>query len=326
MNVVINGCGRVARALLQHWMGEKEAPRVILLRSSSHQWREDKGLARDKLVGYLNRPQPFAQPRQSIEEVLLLPIDMWFELTPTDLKTADKVHEEVSKVLERGIPVIFANKAPLLHDYMSLKNRADAKKTQLGLSGVLGASLPSYALGHYGTLGSEILSMEGILNGTSNFILKQMEDRSGFKEALALAQELGIAEPNWAYDIDGFDSAIKMSLLASAILNKNIVFEKANVKGIRDISLEEIRELKKEGKKIKLLARYENNKVWVGPKIFCQEEIFYHVDGSDKALRISTDTLSNMTLIGGKSGLKEVAASMQRDLLWIKELSCQRKI
>lgn len=321
MNIVINGCGQVARALLHHWMGLKEAPKILLLRNSTHQLSDDRGLNEKFLTKYLENPQPFTQPLQSMEKILQKPIDMWFELTPTDLKTSKKIHSDISKVLDRGIPVVFANKAPLLYDYISLKELADARNVHLGLSGVLGASLPSYALGHYGTMGAQVLSMEGILNGTSNFILKKMEEGVCLEEALAIAQELGIAENNWAYDVDGFDSAIKMSLLASVILNKNMGFENKNIQGIRDLSLEKIQSLKSQGKKIKLVSSFEKDIVRVAPRIYEMKDLFYHVQGSDKALRINTDKLSDMTLIGGKSGLNEVAASLHRDLLWIKELT-----
>lgn len=320
MNVVINGCGRVARALLKHWSQEELAPNVILMRSSTHQWRDDRGIDKELIIQYLANPGPFTEPRQSIDEILLQDIDFWFELTPTDLSIASEVHGDISKILRRGIPVIFANKAPLVYDYLSLKKLADSRQVHLGLSGVLGASLPSYALVHYGSLGAKILSMEGILNGTTNFILKQMEENISFDKAVALAQKLGIAEPNWAYDVDGFDSAIKMSLLASVISNKNISFDPSHVKGIRDIDLEEIQSLKKENKRIKLLATFEKDIIRVSPKVYTQEDIFHHIDGSDKILYIRTDKLSDMTLIGGKSGLTEVAASLHRDLLWIKEL------
>ena len=85
------------------------------------------------------------------------------------------------------------------------KDTSRSCKSQLGLSGVLGASLPSYALAHYGFLGSKIKSLEGILNGTSNFILEKMEEGLDFSQALKLARELGIAEPDSTRDISGID-------------------------------------------------------------------------------------------------------------------------
>src|SRR5699024_594582 len=133
------------------------------------------------------------------------------------LSDAAKVHARVMQILEKGIPVVLANKAPVLHDYAALKRTADRHGAALGLSAVMGASLPSYALGHYGAMGARILAMKGILNGTTNFMLAEMEAGHSFEAALGEALARGIAEPNWAYDVDGVDSGVKMAILASVL-------------------------------------------------------------------------------------------------------------
>lgn len=320
MKVALNGCGRVGRALLEHWLTRSDAPQVILLRNSTGQWRDDKGIPKSELEAYIRKPHPLPMPLQSPGELLqTCPVDLWFELTPTRLEEAPQIHRELIFLLSQGIDLVFANKAPLLQDYQALKKVADASGCFLGLSGVLGASFPSYALLHYGCLGANILHMEGILNGTTNFILQKMEEGFSFESALQLAQELGIAETDPSYDIDGLDSAIKMSLLASVASNQNVRFSSDAVTGIRHIGVQQVQNLKAQGKKIKLVALYHQGRVTVEPKVFSKEDLFYHVNHAEKALTLTTDSLSDMTLIGGKSGLKEVAAALHRDLLWIKE-------
>ncbi len=321
MRVAINGYGRVARALIELWQDKDYPLELVLIRNSRGQWTPQtySGL----------RPSDFKEDfplpldkREDLEELLdRLDIDFWFELTPSEDKKAGDIFRDCLAILDRGISIIFANKAPIIHDYKSLKERALKKASYLGLSGVMGASLASYALTHYGCLGSQVLSMEGILNGTTNFILEEMEKGLSFHEALEQAKKDGIAEADPSRDIEGIDSAVKMSLIASVILDKNISYRPEDIRGIAGISLEEIERLKSEDKRLKLVASFDNERVRVSPQVFTKEELFYSVSGSEKALHIKTEGLSHMTLIGGKSGLREVASSLHRDLVWVQEIS-----
>ena len=165
MRVAINGHGRVARALLKHWEKLDNPPNVVLVRNSSHEWMGDN-----------YRGQALSEKRKDLGQLDDLRIDYWFELTPARDDQAKEIHSQLMELADRGISLIIANKIPLLYNYKALKDRADKNKAFLGLSGVLGAALPSQALVHYGTLGTEIISMEAILNGTTNFILDDMEE------------------------------------------------------------------------------------------------------------------------------------------------------
>lgn len=315
MKIGINGVGRVAKALLTHWKQVAPELEIQFLRRSNGQWKSRDGVAVSQLPDF-NEPAMFQDPLEDLEPLLdSTSIDVWCELTPTDLDQAEQVYDRVKTVLNRGISVIIANKAPILSDYVGLKAIADASGAKLGLSAVMGASLPSYALGYYGALGSNVNQMAGILNGTTNFILDQMEQGLRFEEALQLAQERGIAEPKWQYDVDGFDSGIKMAILASVLTNQNVPLKAENVQGIRQLELLDIQKARSSNKRYKLVARYQTGQVTVRPELFPINHLFYHVSGSNKLLQLETDTLSDMTVIGGKSGLPEVAASMHRDLL-----------
>lgn len=320
MNIALNGCGRVSKALLQLWLRKNISANIVLLRRSTTQYRQDTGISPTHLFEFIQKDTGVDQEREPLDEILnTCPIDVWVEMTPTDLSQAETHYHKIYKILQKGISVITANKSSVLYDYASLHRIAKKAGAKIGLSAVMGASLPSFALGHYGTLGSEIISIEGILNGTSNFILDEMENSSSFQKALNKAIQLGIAESNYTYDIEGIDSGIKMSILASVLLGKNIPFDQNKIHGISHLQSHEILQLKDRRQRVKLVARYAKGSVTVSPEIFPMEHLFYHVNGPNKLLRLVTDDLSEITVIGGKSGLTEVAASMHRDLCWIKE-------
>lgn len=315
MNVVLNGYGTVARALVRHWKAVAPDITIQLIRRQSGQWRVDDGMT----AGMLPMDELIFSPETpSLEAILTeVPIDAWFELTPTNVDTAKDDFERVRTILSQGIPVMIANKAIVLHDYLALKQAADEAGTRMGLSAVLGASLPAYALAHYGAMGATITRMEGVLNGTTNFMLGQMEQGMSFEESLLEAQRVGIAEPNSEYDVSGFDSAVKMAILASIIRNRNIPVHPQNVEGIRQVNREMVRDHLEQGLRYKLVATFEEERVSVAPRLFSRDELFYQVNHTDKVLRIETDTLSTMSVVSGASNLPEVAASLHRDLLSI---------
>lgn len=315
MNVVLNGYGTVARALVRHWKAIAPDITIQLIRRKSGQLRLENGVTAGSLP---MDSLPFSPEMLSLETILEeVPIDVWFELTPTNLDTAKEDFERVRTILSQGIPVIIANKAIVLHDYLALKQTADEAGTRMGLSAVIGASLPAYALAHYGAMGATITRMEGVLNGTTNFMLGQMEQGMSFEESLLEAQRVGIAEPHSEYDVSGFDSAVKMAILASIIRNRNIPVQPEEVEGISQVNREMVRDHLEHGLRYKLVATFQDERVSVAPRLFSREDLFYQVNHTDKVLRIETDTLSTMSVVVGASGLREVAASLHRDLLSI---------
>lgn len=317
--IAVNGVGKVGKALLEHLKERDGELAVVYLGRSQSVWFSTEGTAVKELPAAEDltfRPVTSQERDEILDKT---DVDVWFELTPTDLDEAETVFRRILGLLERGISVILATKSPVLHDYMGLKTAAERNGARLGLSAVMGASLPSYALGHYGAMGSEIRSMAGILNGTSNFVLALMEAGNSFAEAIAQAVATGIAEPNWSYDVDGLDSAIKMTILASVILNRNVRLDRDNVQGLRSIDPLQFTACLDQGRRYKLVAEFRDGEVSVSPRQYQVDDLFYHVNGANKALRLDTTTLSDMTVIGGKSGLPEVAASMYRDLCWMRE-------
>lgn len=319
MRIALNGFGRVGQALFNLIKEQNENIEIVYIGRSESCFVSEEGIS-IKEFGKIEDIKFYPKSEKNLKDIIPnLRVDFWFEMTPTKVNEAEEVCNRLENILKSRINVVLANKCPFLHNYLSLKRAADESGVEMGLSAVMGASLPSYAIGHYGTMGSKVKEMSGILNGTSNFVLKQMEEGKSFNEAISKAIEDGIAEPEYSYDIDGIDSAVKMMILASVIENKNIELDMKNVTGLRSIADEDFKQALKDGMRYKLVAKYENGIVSVSPQKFSNNYILYHVNGSDKALRIETDTLSDMTVLGGKSGLNEVAASMYRDMLLIKE-------
>ena len=247
-------------------------------------------------------------------------IDVVIELTPTNKETGEPGMTHIKRSLEYGINVVTANKGPILLAYKELKNIAVKNDVQLGIGCTTGGALPSINGGMVDLAGAEILSIEGVLNGTTNFIINEMENNgSTYSEALKRAQQLGIAETNPTLDVEGWDTATKLLILTNVLMNEEKLLGDISVEGITNITPEEVKNCLAEGNKYKLVGKAikENGKVQMTVKLekLGPTHPFYGVYGKNKAVRYVSDVLGDLTIIGGASGVIPAGAAVLRDLI-----------
>lgn len=247
-------------------------------------------------------------------------IDTLVELTSTNIETGEPGLTHIKLALESGINVVTGNKGPIILQYRALKNLADINSVKLGIGCTTGGALPSINVGSFDIAGADILSIEGVLNGTSNFILSKMyEDEIDYNNALTNAISLGIAEANYNLDVEGFDTAGKILILANVLMNSNLTLKDIEIQGINNLKKDDILEEKYKGNKIKLIGKVykENDKIksYVRPEILNINHPLYFVDSKNKGVYYKTDTLGDISVIGGASGTINAAASILRDLI-----------
>ncbi len=241
------------------------------------------------------------------------------ECTPTDSKTGGPGLQYIRLALDRDWNVVTANKGPLVMDFQGLMDKARQKNLSLKISGATAAALPTIDVALNSLAGSEILKFEGIVNGTTNFILTKMGEGSNFSDALKEAQERGIAETDPSQDVDGWDTAYKVLLLTNAIFFTSKSLSDVKVQGITHINPAHIQESQKEGKKLKLLGRMsrrgEDFSLEVVLEAINKTHPLFYVDGTEKGITFETDTMSTITVIGGKSDPTGTAAALLKDLI-----------
>ena len=247
-------------------------------------------------------------------------IDTLVELTSTNIETGEPGLTHIKLALESGINVATGTKGSIILQYRALKNLADINNVKLGIGCTTGGALPSINVGSFDIAGADILSIEGVLNGTSNFILSKMyEDEIDYNNALTNAISLGIAEANYNLDVEGFDTAGKILILANVLMNSNLTLKDIEIEGINNLKKEDILQEKYKGNKIKLIGKVykENNKIkaYVRPEILNINHPLYFVDSKNKGVYYKTDTLGDISVIGGASGTINAAASILRDLI-----------
>ena len=247
-------------------------------------------------------------------------VDIVIEMTPTNKDTGEPGMTHIKGSLEHGLHVVTSNKGPILLAYRELSGLARANKVQLGIGCTCGGALPTINAGVIDMAGSNILSMEGVLNGTTNFILNEMDkERLSYEEALVKAQELGIAETNPRLDLEGWDTASKLLILTNVLMDDNRGLEDIAVSGITELTQTDIQRAKRGGKRFRLVGRTirsnDGLKMSVEPEEVSIGHPFYALEGANKAVRYVSDTLGDLIIMGGASDLRAASASILRDLI-----------
>lgn len=242
-------------------------------------------------------------------------------MTPTNKETGQPGVDYVRQLLSAKKHVVISDKGPIMLYYHELASLASENGVQLGIGCTTGGALPSVNGGLMDLAGAEINSIEGILNGTTNFILKYMEDCGcEYADALKEAQACGIAETNPSLDVEGWDTAGKLLILTNVLMGEQKTLADIKVDGITALTAAEVSKAKAEGCKYKLVGKTVRDKdgqlsMSVGLEKVSSDQLLYSVEGKNKAVRYCTDTLGELVMIGGASGVIPAAASILRDIV-----------
>lgn len=246
--------------------------------------------------------------------------DVLIETTPTNIRTGEPGMTHITRALERGMHVVSATKGPLVLAYDQLRWKADSQGVALKFSSATAAALPAFDLGYYCLAGTTILKLEGILNGTTNFILSRMQDSGeSYADALAEAQKRGIAEPDPTLDVEGWDSANKLVLIVNALLGGNLTLANLPVSGITGVTEADLAAAAANGERLKLIAQAEVVDGVVSASVQVRSLPSGHplagIGGSEKGITYTTDTMDRLTVTGGKSDPRAAAAAMLKDVI-----------
>jgi homoserine dehydrogenase len=246
--------------------------------------------------------------------------EMLVETTPTNLKDAEPGKGHMLAAINSGKDIVTANKGPLVLFYREIMELAGTKGCRIYMSAATAAALPTLDVGLLCLAGARVLAVEGVLNGTTNYILTRMTlERCSYETALRAAQEMGIAETDPRLDVDGLDTRNKMILIANRLFDKNFSPKDVPVTGITGITPGDIENAKKEGKVIKLIGecRMEEGTVLlqVEPKRLGMDHPLSTVNFSEKGISYLSDTMGRVTVTGGKSSPVGAAAALLKDLI-----------
>jgi len=302
-------------------------PKIVAIADIDGAVINPRGLSPEKLEAIKQKGYPisadsdFGHPRISALDVIeSVEAEVVVEVTPVNIKNAEPALSHITTAFKTGKHVVTTNKGPLALAMPALTELAEYNNVHFRFSGTVGGGTPVLEFAKRCLAGDRILAIRGILNGTTNYILTEMsQNHVTFQEALANAQKLGYAEREPSMDIDGYDAATKVVILANWIMNKKITLKDVDRTGIRDVSLQALEEAAKRGNTIKLIGSIDSDKATatVKPTEIAKTNPLC-VSGVLNAVTFSTEYAGEQTLIGKGAGGMETASAVLRDLLDIR--------
>jgi len=246
--------------------------------------------------------------------------DVLVEVTPTNVVDAQPGLEHILTALRSGKHVVTANKGALVVAFEELKEEAGKRNLLVKFSGAVGGAVPTIDFVRSCLNGNRVLGIDGVLNGTTNYILTRMcGEGCSFGEALAEAQKMGIAEANPAYDVDGVDTACKLLILANSVMDRRARLCDVKVTGIRGVTRQMVETAAKAGRCIRLIGSVSDT-ISVEPREIPKEHSLC-VDGVLNAVTYHTMLAGDMTLIGRGAGGRETASALLRDVIHISTIA-----
>ncbi|WP_440953623.1 homoserine dehydrogenase [Methanococcoides sp. FTZ1] len=243
--------------------------------------------------------------------------DVVIETTPTDIETGGNGLINMLAAFENGRDVVTSNKGPLTLKYQELMEAASESGCKFRFEATVGGAMPIINLIKSTLAGNEIRSIEGILNGTCNYILtRMMEEQSSYEQMLAEAKELGIAETDPTYDVEGIDAACKLVILANSIFGQNATFQDVEVTGITKITPEALALAYDDGYVIKLIGEVKKDRLRVSPRLVPASHPLA-VGGTLNVASVHTDLAGTVTVTGRGAGSIETASAILSDIVSI---------
>ncbi|MFQ6025082.1 MAG: homoserine dehydrogenase [Nitrosopumilaceae archaeon] len=330
MRIVLCGFGVVGQSLAKLLLSRTEdlyaryglKPRIVGVYDRRGTAVDSSGLDLNRLLevkkkhGTVRKYQHKKNNLNVVNMITSLDADVLVEATSSNYKDAEPGMTHVTEAMKIGLNVITVNKGPLALAFPSLMELAIYNRVMLRFSGTVGGGTPILDYAKNNLRGERITSFEGILNGTTNYILTNMSSGMTFESALADAKKQGFVEADESLDIDALDAAAKLVILANWIMDMKVTMPDINRVGIRDVTTEDIKNAAAKNCAVKLIASC-NKELVVGPKEISVDDPLC-VNGTLNAITFRSEHSGQQTVIGSGAGGMETASSILRDLLEIR--------
>jgi len=247
------------------------------------------------------------------EDILAGAYDVLVEATPTTLGDAEPGFGHVRAALERDRHVVLANKGPVAQRYGDVRDLEAGSEGRVLFEATVGGAMP--VLSTIADLDADhITAVRGVLNGTANFILSRMATEGlGYEHVLAEAQDLGVAEADPSFDVDGTDAALKCVIVANVLSDREFTLSDADVEGIRDLPASALELAAEDGRTIRLVGEVVDGAVRVGPRLVSRGAAMA-VTGTRNIVQLETTHAGLLDISGRGAGGPETASAVFADI------------
>jgi homoserine dehydrogenase len=258
---------------------------------------------------------------QAAELVAAAKADLLLEASPVNLKRgAEPGLTCIRTALKRGMHVVTPNKGPLVMAYRELHDLAATHGVQLRFDGTVAGGLPAINLGQRDLRGAVIHRLEAVPNLSTGLVMDMLADGLSWDEALARARQAGTLEGDGSWDLEGWDAAAKLVILANSVLEYPARMEDVTLTGITGLSADVLQSARERGERYRLLARAERDAdgaytLSVAPASLPPEHPLGHLSRNQMGVAFSTDIYGTIVAIIDEPDPVPSAATMLRDVL-----------
>jgi homoserine dehydrogenase len=327
-NLCFLGFGNVGRALVSLLAEKRDEMRELY----AIEWRIT-GVA-TRRMGWLARSEGFDAgtllggeavsnikpvPEDVREWLKAARADVLFETTSLNPFTGQPGIEHIRCALEQGAHVITANKGPIVHAFDELEQLAKTKGRRFMFEATVADCLPVFSMFRECMPAARILGFRAILNSTTSIIIEEMERGRTFEEGVRRAQELGVTETDPGYDVDGWDSAVKVCAMARVLMRASLKLEEIEREGIRHLESKRVQDARADGHPIKLVSRAERSnggvRASVRPERVSPADPLAMASGTSLLIHFELDVLPGLTMMAHSPNLKSTSYGLLADFI-----------
>jgi homoserine dehydrogenase len=262
----------------------------------------------------------FSKEQRPLDELLReVPVDVLCDATPTNYETGQPSLGILQAAIRSGANAATCSKGGVGFDLAGLKKLASEKGVALRYESSVLSGTPLINMARGPLAGCAIERVEGIVNGTTNYILTMMESGAVYADALKEAQRLGYAETDPTGDVEGFDAAVKVCIMAQEFFGYSLKVADVDRTGINGVTAKDIKDAATAGTRVKLIAGIEKTgggiHGYVKPKAIDASHPLASIKGATNAVCLTTDNLGDVTISGPGAGVRETAQGLLSDIL-----------
>ncbi|GAA0467148.1 homoserine dehydrogenase [Halococcus dombrowskii] len=312
MNIAVVGCGAVGRAVCE--LAGSYGHRVTAIADSTSAAVDESGL--DVATVLDRKAERGTVGSGDREHALASEYDVLVEATPTTLGDAEPGFSHAERALARDAHVVLANKGPVAERYGDLRAAERDSDGTVLFEATVGGAIP--ILSTIADLGPEdVTAVRGVLNGTANFVLSRMSAEGlDYEHVLAEAQDLGVAETDPTFDVEGTDAALKCVILANVLGDGDVTLDDAQVEGITRLTPSALDLASEDGRTVRLVGEVtdgEDPTVRVGPRLV-PEHGTLAVTGTQNIVQLETRHAGQLNLSGRGAGGRATASAVLADI------------
>jgi len=259
-------------------------------------------------------------PKNTLEFIAACSAQALIETSPVNHLTGQPAIDHIKTALNKGMHAVTANKGPVVHGYRELTDLAATRGKKFYFESSVMDGAPIFSLFREPLPCVDLLGFKGILNSCTNYILGLIAEGKGFDEAVAMAQQIGIAETDPSGDIEGWDAAIKVAALVTVLMGIPLKPQNVDRTGISAITPAMIAEAQAAGERWKLVctARRDGERLLeasVKPERVSAASPMYSVDGTSSFIQFKLDVLPGLGVLESNPGPDTTAFGLLADLL-----------